>query len=213
MEPGPNDIVYEVTLEEMCDKLFSKPPTAPFTNVIELQNAQISHEEQGSYIFEVLQNILFNGIATAFPNYLDDDGKKYLNLSMLTLEDCELLKKYMISLGYDICIDMIPLTDDQIALSKIDPSRAVKEIFTNKIIDFSEDDASGDEDIEYENFENENEYDSFKDEIKYRKKDCKCGWKATDNDLNKHFSDYYTHFIRTDNIGISLHFLQFKNTF
>jgi len=203
MEPGPNDIVHEVTLEEMCEKLFYEPPKEPFTNVIELQNSHdytITPEEQGAYIFEVLQNILFNGIATAFPNYLDDDGKKYLNLSMLTLEDCELLKKYMRSLGYDICIDMIPLTEDQIALSKIDPSRAVKEIFTNKIIDMDEDDS-----FENENFENEN----FENEIKYKRKECKCGWKSTGDDSNKHFSDYYTHFIRTDNIGISLHFLQY----
>lgn len=205
MEPGPNDIVKETTLEEMCIYIFSKPPTQPMTNVIQLQPESDQHilpSQEGSYIFEILQNILFNGIATAFPDYVDSDGKKYLNLSKLTLEDCEELKKYMRSMGYDICIDMIPLSQEEIELSKIDPQQAVKKIFS-KNIDNNE---SVDSDYESE----ESNYESEESNILIKERSCKCGWELTKGGSNKHFSDYYTHFIRTDNLGISLHFLQYR---
>ena len=177
MEPTSNDIVHEgISLEDMCVHVFSKPPQPPFTNVIEAQldpTDNITPEESGSFAFGMLQNVLFNGIAIAFPEYVD---QKHLNLSMLTMENCELLKKYMRSFGYDICFDMIELTDEQIELARTNPYGAVKEIFKEP----------------------------------YSGESCKCGWIPSPKGTNKHLSDYYTHFIRSDNIGISLHFKNYQ---
>ena len=176
MEPGPNDIVKEVTLEQMCVEIFSKPPKRPRTNVIQLHEEcsdEVSSNEEGLYVFEMMQNILFAGIATAFPEYIDEDGK-YINLSMLTIKDFDKLKEYFRSMGYDICMDMLELTNEQIELFKQEPNKAIKDIFVN---------GSGDDDT------------------------CKCGWLCSKT--KHHFSDYRLHFIRTDNIGISLHFILF----
>ena len=121
MEPGQNDIVKEVTLEEMCIEIFSRPPKQPRTNVLQLHETcsdEILTNNEGQYVFEMLQNILFAGIATAFPEYIDDDDLKYINLSMLTMKDFEKLKEYFRSMGYDICIEIIFLNEEDIELLK-----------------------------------------------------------------------------------------------
>jgi hypothetical protein len=182
MEPRSNDIVKEVTLEQMCTEIFSKPPKKPRSNVIQIHETcseDIPINEEGEYVFEMLQTILFTGIATAFPECIDDDGKRYINLSMLTMNNFEKLKEYFRSMGYDICMEMIPLTEEQIALFKHDPKSGVKNIFsTNR-------DTNDSDDLELES--------------------CKCGWIKSKN--KAHFSDYKLHFVRNDNLGISLHFI------
>ena len=173
MEPGPNDIVKEVTLEQMCVEIFSKPPKGPRTNVIQLHEKccdEVYSCDEGVYVFEMLQNILFAGIATAFPQYIDE---KFINLSMLTIKDFEKLKEYFKSMGYDVCMDMVPMTNEQIQLFKENPNEGIKDVFRIGEIEES----------------------------------CKCGWINSKN--KSHFSDYRLHFIRTDNIGISLHFILF----
>lgn len=177
MDPTPNDIVKEVTLEQMCYEIFSKPPKKPRSNVIQLHETccdDIPINEEGQYVFEMLQTILFTGIATAFREYIDEDDKKSINLSMLTIKDFERLKEYFRSMGYDICMNMIPLTNEQIELFEQDPNLGIKTIFSGNRLD--------------------NDMDS-----------CKCGWISSKN--KAHFSDYKLHFVRKDNIGISLHFI------
>jgi hypothetical protein len=168
-------VVKELSIDDLCEEIFSKSPKPPHSSMMQLHEncaVGVPPEETGQYIFEMFEHILFQGISIVFPQYTnvnEDTGKKTLQLSKLSLNDFELLRKYMKSVGYDICLNIKPIPSE---LSNVDPKTALKIVFDE-----------GEE-------------------------ECSCGWDKSKN-IN-HFSNYYLHFIRLDNIGVSLHFLILK---
>ena len=191
----PNSIVKEVTLESMCAEIFSKPPNPPRSNIIQIHETcvdEVPENEQGTFAYEFLQNMLFSGIAIAFPKYVDNESNEKLNLSKITMNDFEHIKKYMQSFGYNLCIDIIPISEEDAELNKINPKQAVINLLKNKCKDM---------DVDVESDLGDSNSSSHSTKIK-----CKCGWSA-DKNKPPHFSDYYIHFIRNDNLGISLHFI------
>lgn len=217
----------DVTIEEMCYIIFTKPVAPVKSNVLMLhESCEIPQHELPEHVFKLLKNILFLGISIKFPQYCEsNDVKQYIHLSKVNMQDFQLLRKYFNSFGYDICINTLKLNSEQIELSKIDMNLAIKYIFQNpiniikqrnenKITNRSNESKENEENDENESGSDENEEsgseESESEESEENEENrgiingkCKCGW-----ELNKikHFSNYYTHFIRNDNIGVSLHF-------
>lgn len=95
-------------IEELCNKVFSKPPGDPCTWCLYLDRGiavEIPENEQAVYIFEILVQILFGGIKVLFGT--NEENK--ISLSSITEEQFELLRKYFQMMEYDIVCDVYPI--------------------------------------------------------------------------------------------------------
>lgn len=109
-EDLPNVTVHTVTLDDLCEKIFNKPPSNPGTCPIGIEEScqeEIPDEEQGMYIFDLLSHILLTGIRILFGT--NEDGK--VVLSDLTLDDFQKLRKYMQSMCFDM--EMVMYEEDE----------------------------------------------------------------------------------------------------
>lgn len=171
-----NTVTKEVTLEEMCKEIFSKPPKPPCSSEMQLHEncaKSVEKDEESAYVFDMFKNVLYLGISIVFPDYCVNGNKekKTIQLSKMRMEDFELIRKYMQSLGYDVCLCIKPMTEDEYEISRAYPKEVLNAIFKDEIKD---------------------------DFI------CKCGWSKKTNKNN--FSNHYLHFIRSDKLAVSLHF-------
>lgn len=104
----PNVTVKTVSLEELCEQIFREPPKNPWLCPIaidETSDSEFSDDEKGLDIFYMLCDILLTGVKVKFGT--DADGS--IVLSNLTMQDFEMLNKYMHSMGYHMTMITYPL--------------------------------------------------------------------------------------------------------
>lgn len=117
-----NQEEVESNLDILCEKVFTKPPSAPCSWRLYLDEdiaMNIPENEHAMYIFEILVQILFGGIKLLFGT--NEDGK--ISLSSLTMTDFELLRSYFRMMEYDIILDMYGVDSlDTPDYKKFDPT-------------------------------------------------------------------------------------------
>lgn len=80
-----------VTVNEIVDLIFSKPPQPPHSYTIDLTAATA---EQNITVFQILMNILINGAKRLFGEHVTPNT--------ISSEQFQTLQEYMKSIGYNI---------------------------------------------------------------------------------------------------------------
>ena len=123
-EPEPTDIVIDGTdvlttnLMGIADVLFSKPPQAPRTIQMELEDASADQSDT-STTFEIIRLLSILGMERLF-NHKDP--------MRLSEQDYNLLRKYIQTLGYDIKVYCNDGLQDPWTVARTQGSSAISKV-------------------------------------------------------------------------------------
>ena len=104
----PTHTQVETNIAEIAHHIFSNSPKDPFTIDIGIDTGDDvikSTAEQARYVFEVLMNFLIEG---ANIKYAKLTPESEVNLANLTSIQVQQLRKYFLSMGWDILVKTFP---------------------------------------------------------------------------------------------------------